>query len=57
MLTVPKLVSQPQIKINHMQSALPYSFPTSLSYLELDFTPDDFYIKSQIPAPNSHKGK
>lgn len=57
MLTVPKLPQSPQLKNNHTTPALSYPFPTSSNSHQSDYTPDDFYIKSQIPHPIHNKGK
>ena len=57
MLTVPKLPQGSQLKNSHTQPALSYPFHTSSNSFQLDCTPDDFYIRSQIPLPNHHKGK
>lgn len=57
MLTVPKLPISSQEKDNHAQPALSYPFSGSSKYFQLDYTPEDFYIKSKIPLPTHARGK
>ena len=57
MITIRNLPQSSQSKNNHTQPALSYPFSASTNSFQLDHTPEDFYIKSQIPLPKYNKGK